>query len=91
MDIEFDPAKDAINLAKHRISLSAAAGFDMDTALVTLDDREDYGEDRWLAIGFIKAFLHVLIFAERNERIRPISLRKAQKIEEKHYVKQKRD
>jgi len=91
MDIEFDPAKDAINLAKHRISLSAAAGFDMDSALVTPDDREDYGEDRWLAIGFIRASLYVLIFTERNGRIRPISLRKAQKIEERYYVKQKRD
>jgi len=89
MDIEFDPAKDAANKAKHGISLAAAVEFDMDTALVALDVREDYGEDRWIAVGFMEAALHVLVFTERDGHIRPISLRKAQKSEEKNYVEQK--
>jgi uncharacterized DUF497 family protein len=90
MDIEFDPDKDAINKAKHGgISLAAAEGFDMETALVALDDREDYGEDRWIAVGLIGAALHVLVFTERAGRIRPISLRKAQKSEVRNYDQQK--
>jgi len=73
MDIEFDPEKDALNKARHGgIGLAAAQEFDMDTALVALDDRQDYGEDRWSAVGFIGAELHVLIFTERAGRIRPI-------------------
>ena len=31
MDLEFDPAKDAINQAKHRISLAAAADLDFES------------------------------------------------------------
>ena len=89
MDIEFDPTKDMHNQAKHGISLAAAQGFDMDTALVVPDVREDYGEDRWTAVGFIDVTLCVLVFTERDGRLRPISLRKAEKTEVKNYVEQK--
>ena len=89
MDIEFDAAKDVANRARHRVGLDAAERFDMETALVAPDDREDYGEDRWIAVGFIGARLHVLVFTERNGRIRPISLRKALKREERHYEREK--
>ncbi len=43
MKIEFDPAKDRANAAKHGMSLVAAEGFDWDTALEREDDRFDYG------------------------------------------------
>lgn len=90
MDIEFDPAKDALNQARHKgVSLQSAAEFDMATALVAIDDREYYGEDRWIAVGFIGPVVHVLVFAERNGRIRPISLRKALKREVRDYEKKK--
>ena len=89
MDIEFDPAKDVLNHAKHGIGLAAAQGFDMDRALVAPDVREDYGEDRWTAVGFIDVTLHVLVFTERDGRLRPISLRKAEKSEVRNYVEQK--
>lgn len=89
MDIEFDARKDAINRAKHQgVSLAETAGFDIDTALVTYDDRAA-PEDRWVGIGFIGAVLHVLVFTERNGRIRPISLRKAHKSEVRLYEEQK--
>lgn len=86
MDIEFDPEKDAVNQAKHEgVSLAAAEGFDIDTALVTYDDHAAPQEDRWVAIGFIGAVLHVLVFTERDGLIRPISLRKAEKPEVRNY------
>ena len=89
VDIEFDPAKDRRNIARHGVSLAVAERFDMDTALVVPDDRENYGEARWRAAGFIADVLHVLVFTERNDRIRPISLRRAEKSEERFYVSQK--
>jgi uncharacterized DUF497 family protein len=89
VDIEFDPDKDAINIVKHGISLALAERFDIETALVKIDEREDYGEDRWIAVGLIDAGLYVLIFTERDGRIRVISLRKAQKSEVQNYVEQK--
>lgn len=86
MDIAFDPKKDAINQAKHAgVSLAAAAGFDIDTALVAYDDRAAPEEDRWVAVGFIGTVLHVLVFTEREGRIRPISLRRAEKPEVRSY------
>lgn len=85
MEITFDFTKDAINVRKHGISLSRVKDFDFDAALYSSDDSEDYGENRLIALGFIEARLYFLIFAQRGESIRAISLRKADKHEEKEY------
>ena len=47
MEIEFDPDKDAINLATHGISLARAA--DLEILAFIADDRGDYGETRYRA------------------------------------------
>ena len=44
MSVEFDPAKNAANLAKHGISLARAADLDFQTAVIRPDQRRDYGE-----------------------------------------------
>ncbi|RZF64292.1 BrnT family toxin [Sphingomonas populi] len=87
MEIEFDPAKDAANIAKHGVSLQAAIGFDWDTAFEREDDRFDYGEVRFVAIGLIGDRLHVLVFTEGSDddSIRAISLRPAEKHEVRFY------
>lgn len=87
MRIEFDPAKDEANRRKHGISLQAANGFDWDTALEREDDRFDYGEARFVAIGLIDDRLFVMIFTEGSdeETIRVISLRPAEKHEARFY------
>jgi len=41
MHLTFDPVKDAANVAKHGISLSAAADLDWANALTESDDRHD--------------------------------------------------
>jgi uncharacterized DUF497 family protein len=53
VEIEFDPAKDAINRRKHGLSLAAAAGLFEGPILRERDDRWSYNEERWLAIGRI--------------------------------------
>ena len=87
MKIEFDPAKDETNLAKHGISLVAATAFDWDTSLEREDDRFDYGEDRFVAIGLIEARLHVMVFTQGSDdgAVRVISLRPAEKHEARFY------
>ena len=50
MEITFDPAKDAANLAKHGVSLSEVANLEWDEALVWVDARHDYGESRQSAL-----------------------------------------
>jgi uncharacterized DUF497 family protein len=48
---DFDPAKEAINLSKHGISL--ARWVDLDIKVAFVDDRYDYGEVRYRAYGYI--------------------------------------
>ena len=87
MKIEFDPAKDRANAAKHRLSLLAAEGFGWETALEREDDRFDYGEVRFVALGLIDDRLHVLVFTEGSHAgaVRAISLRLAEKHEVRFY------
>lgn len=55
--------------------------------LVQLDTRQDYGEDRWIGMGFIQGKMVVVVYTERDnsETIRIISLRKALKYERKRF------
>ena len=84
MLIEFDPAKDALNIRKHGISLARAKDF---VAVASIDDdRFDYGEPRYRAFGHIDGVAHCLVFTIRGNAIRPISLRRAHAREMKRYA-----
>lgn len=85
MSIEFDPTKDAANIAKHGVSLSLAV--EMDITAYNIDDRYDYGEVRYRAFGWIHGVAHCLVFAMRDDRVRAISLRRAHDKEMKRNVK----
>jgi len=86
MDIVCSSRKDTINRNKHGISLQRAEDFDLTTALLFPETSQDYGELRYQAIGFLDAKLYVLTFTETDECIRAISLRKAEKSEERIYA-----
>jgi uncharacterized protein len=85
MEIEFDDQKDLINREKHGISLAAAAEMDISTATIIPDERRDYGEARYWAVGPIADRLHILAFTMRGDTVRAISLRKANDRERKRY------
>jgi uncharacterized protein (DUF4415 family)/uncharacterized DUF497 family protein len=51
MDIAFDPAKDQANIAKHGLSLALASELDWNAALVWVDERQNYGELRMVALA----------------------------------------
>ena len=90
MNVTFDPAKDAVNLAKHGVSLADAAGFEWDAAVVWPDKRRDYDEARMVAPGYIGLRIMAVVFVDRppeqpTER-RIISLRKANTREVKRYA-----
>lgn len=86
MVIEFDPAKDIANIAKHGVSLSLAEKLDWDSALVWLDDRFEYDELRMIALAPETNTLYYVAFVERGKVFRIISLRRAERREVKHYV-----
>ena len=78
---EWDSTKAASNLARHGVAFDAVLGFDWSSAIEAEDRRYDYGETRMQALGKIAGRYHVLVYALRNDRIRVISLRKANRRE----------
>ena len=85
MEIEFDPAKNKLNIARHGVNIALAESFEIETALVEIDDRHDYGEIRYIAIGYLTKRLHVMVFTIRDQTMRVISLRKANRKERERY------
>jgi uncharacterized DUF497 family protein len=55
---DFDPAKDAVNLSKHRVSLWV----DLEVLALARDDRFEYGEPRFRAYGLLDGQPHCLVF-----------------------------
>jgi len=86
MKFEFNPAKALSNLKKHRSSFSDAEAVFYDDRALTIEDPDAQGEQRFLTIGQdTLGRILVVCFTERDERMRIISARKAEKPEVKHY------
>jgi uncharacterized DUF497 family protein len=86
MKIIFDEAKNSANLSKHGLSLSEAKKLEWDDALIWQDVRRDYGEMRMIALGVIGERLYCVVYVDREEVRRIISLRKANNKEQIFYV-----
>jgi len=82
MDIEFDPAKDAFNRAKHGISLARAAELEV---LAYVDDLR-FGEPRFRLYGLIDGEAYCVAGTMRGAAIRVINLRRAHAKELRRYV-----
>ena len=82
MSFEWDENKRAENIGKHDLDFIDAWQIFDAPMVVNIDNREDYGETRFVGVGFLKNFVVTLIFTEPNEEtIRIISLRRALKYE----------
>jgi len=89
MEVSFDPVKNAQNIEVRGLSFERVVEFEFATAWVVVDDRKDYGETRYRALGFMEERLHALVFTETQVGIRVISFRKANQREEKLYEQAK--
>ena len=86
MKFEWDEEKNRKNARKHGFDFAEAAEMFENPLLVRPDVREEYGEERWLAIGLTKGRIAFVAFAQNSpEAIRIISLRKANHEERKEY------
>ena len=85
--MEWDEAKRESNLAKHGLDLAVAHELFADYFMERLDTRQDYGEDRWVALGMIRGAVVVLAYTECSDNLRPSSLRKATPLERSIYEK----
>ncbi|WP_290648097.1 BrnT family toxin [Aquisalimonas sp.] len=79
MRIDYDPAKNQANIEKHGISFERLHEVDWSTAVFRLDEREDYGEIRFVGVCYIDDRLHYVCFTPRGDGsiMRVISLHKA--------------
>lgn len=89
MEVSWDKNKNALNRRKHGLSFEIAARVFLDPIRIEMyDDREGYGEDRWITIGGVESALLLVVYTVRDagdEVIRLISARKANAQEREAY------
>ena len=88
MEIAFDPAKDAANIADHGLSLATADELEWEWLLAKEDIREEYGEQRMVGFAPIGRTVYCVVFTEEDDVYRIISLRKALPKEVRAYASQ---
>ena len=83
---EWDDAKAAANHAAHGVTFEAACGVFKDPfALDWRDDRQAYGETRYVTIGMAEGRLIYVAYAMRGGTVRIISARGAEPFERRRY------
>jgi uncharacterized DUF497 family protein len=92
MKFEWDRQKNQSNIAKHQLDFADAYKVFKLPLRVSLDSRQDYGEERWIGVGLLDGRVVVIVFTEIDDQtIRVISLRKALPYEQKSYEQYLRD
>ena len=84
MPYEWDEAKRVDTLAQRGIDFASMDYFEWNTAVHSRSDR--HGEVRWASLGYIGSRLHHVVWTQRDENIRIISLRKARSTEVRAYA-----
>jgi uncharacterized DUF497 family protein len=85
-DFEWDDAKAAQNYADHGVSFEVARRvFEDPFATERLDDRQDYGEDRYSILGMVDGRILYVAYTLRNGTVRIISARGAEPDERRRY------
>jgi hypothetical protein len=86
MDIEFDTAKDAANIAKHGVSLALGELVFGDVDHIAIaSHRPIDGEDRFKVIGMVEAKLWTAVYVMRGTSFRFISVRRSNDGEARSY------
>ena len=85
MSVEFDSAKRAATLQSRGLDMARAGEVLVGATLTAQDDRRDYGEDRFITIGFLDGAMVVLVWTLRYGAYRIISMRKANERERALY------
>ncbi len=86
MGFEWDEAKNETNIRKHGIDFADAIDMFNHPMLSLEDTREEYGEERWIGLGYLAPLIGVVVYTEGvGDVIRIISARKATKREVSRY------
>jgi hypothetical protein len=87
----WDDNKAVANYTDHGVTFEAARDVFADPfAIEWLDEREDYGEDRYVILGMVENRLLYVAYTIRREKIRIISARGAEPHERRQYHEENR-
>lgn len=87
MRFEWDRRKSAANLEKHGLAFEDADTVFAGKCVTFLDDRMDYGEERYLTLGLLMGRVVIIAHTVRGSVTRIISMRKANEREKAIYQK----
>lgn len=86
IQFEWDEEKSEATRANRGFGFEEVAGVFLDPArFIFPDDREEYGENRWIVFGEIEGRLFAVAYTLRGDVIRIISARKANRRERRRY------
>ncbi len=85
MELEWDEAKRRANYRKHGLDFRDAEKVFQEVVITAEDRRQDYGEKRLISLGRLEDIVVVLVYTERSEKIRLISMRRANQKERRAY------
>jgi uncharacterized protein len=85
MKFEWDEHKRLTNIQRHEIDFVGIEEVFQGLTVTILDDRFDYGEERFITFGLLNGFVLAVVHTETEETIRLISVRKATRNEETGY------
>ncbi len=85
MKLEWDPVKRTRTLEERGLDFADVVQVDWETALTLEDVRQPYPEKRFITYAQIEDRLCVIAWCYRNDALRVISLRRANKRETKKY------
>ena len=88
MQFLWDERKRQTNLRKHGLDFRNAPDVLEGDTITVLDDREEYGEERYITLGLLRDIVVVIVHTEGAGTIRIISMRKATHYEENIYIDQ---
>ncbi len=89
LSFEWDEEKNAANIENHGVDFLDAALIFESPMIEAIDDRVDYGELRFIALGLSgEAILHVVYTWRAENIIRIISARKANRHDAENYYRE---
>lgn len=86
MRIEFDPEKRLKTLAERGLDFADAGKIFAGVTVTVRDERKEYGEERFVTVGGIDDDVVVLVWTQRGDARRIISMRKANEREISRYA-----
>ena len=82
MRVVWHEAKRRATLQARGLDFAASREVFVGPTLTFMDEREDYGEDRWVTLGLLGDKVVVIVHTETDDEIRVISMREANQHEQ---------